>query len=84
MIFHFIYYRNSNDKRGKSNEVQKRTFGSLFIIALLLILAACSGGKDEGGKGKKVLKRLKNQTQKITIFQSKVEISDQLEALAKE
>ncbi len=66
-------------------KLQKRTFGSLLIIALLLLLAACSGGKDEGGKVEEGTKEPeKSAAQKITIFQSKVEISDQLEALAKE
>lgn len=65
--------------------LQKRTFGSLLLIALLLLLAACSGGKDEGGKVEESTKAPeKSVAQKITIFQSKVEISDQLEALAKE
>ena len=63
---------------------QKRTWSSLFLIALLLILGACSGS-DEGATGnEKNGDNGKGSDQKITIFQSKVEITDQLEALAKE
>ena len=51
---------------------------------MLLILGACSGS-DEGATGnEKSGDNGKASDQKITIFQSKVEISDQLEALAKE
>ncbi|MDS9472466.1 ABC transporter substrate-binding protein [Sporosarcina pasteurii] len=63
---------------------RKRLLSSLFIGVLMLILAACSG--DSGGEGGKSNdgESGKSSDQKITIFQSKVEISDQLEALAKE
>lgn len=63
---------------------QKRTWSSLFIIALLLILGACSGNDDGATGNDKKGESNKASDQKITIFQSKVEISDQLEALAKE
>ena len=61
---------------------KKESLSSLLIIALLLILAACSKMKEK--KEQRRLRVLKSINQKITIFQSKVEISDQLEALAKE
>lgn len=60
----------------------KKTFTSLIIIGLLLILAACGGG-DDGDKGNDGGAK-EGSAKKITIFQSKVEISDQLQALAKE
>ncbi|MDQ0428722.1 MULTISPECIES: sugar ABC transporter substrate-binding protein [Caryophanaceae] len=57
---------------------QKKLVGGLVLAPLMLALAACSGGDDssEGGG--------ESSEQKITIFQSKVEISDQLAALAEE
>ena len=61
-------------------KVQKKSLVSLVLVLVLLLLAACGGKEEqatsteEGGEAAK----------KITIFQSKVEISDQLEALAKE
>lgn len=79
-----------NRRGGIDMKLQKRTFGSLLLIALLLLLAACGGGtKDEGTAPVKEStggtdKPEEVTDQKITIFQSKVEISDQLEALAKE
>ena len=63
---------------------QKRRFGSLLLVALLMILAACSGDGDAGNASDNKADSGKSSKQKITIFQSKVEISDQLEALAKE
>jgi len=64
---------------------QKRKIGSLLLIALLLLLTACSSGKEDGEKSEESTKEPeKSAAQKITIFQSKVEISDQLEALTKE
>ena len=65
-------------------KLQKRTFGSLLLITLLLLLAACGGTKDGGTDKESTGGTDKSPDQKITIFQSKVEISDQLEALAKE
>lgn len=55
----------------------------LLIAAMsLLFLGACSGGKDDEKGGSD--KNGEETVSKITIFQSKVEISEQLEALAKE
>ncbi|ANU11816.1 family 1 extracellular solute-binding protein [Planococcus antarcticus DSM 14505] len=57
---------------------QRKIVGGLVLAPLMLALAACSGGDDnsEGGG--------ESSEQKITIFQSKVEISDQLAAMAEE
>ncbi|SDJ57571.1 sugar ABC transporter substrate-binding protein [Salimicrobium halophilum] len=59
-------------------KVGKKALFSLVFISLIMVLAACGGdsggessGDGEGGNG-----------EKITIFQSKVEISDALEELA--
>ena len=65
-------------------KVQKRKLASLLIIALLLILAACSGKEEGGTKKDNTDGTAQSSNPKITIFQSKVEITDQLEALAKE
>jgi raffinose/stachyose/melibiose transport system substrate-binding protein len=69
---------------GIQMKFQKRRFGSLLLVALLMILAACSGDGDAGNASDNKADSGKSSKQKITIFQSKVEISDQLEALAKE
>lgn len=60
----------------------KKTWLTLIIAAFVLFLAACGGNNDENAGDKKGGD--KDGGQKITIFQSKVEISDQLEALAEE
>ncbi|UOQ44823.1 ABC transporter substrate-binding protein [Halobacillus salinarum] len=58
----------------------KKAFGGLVFICLLLALAACSSGdKSSGGSSDEA----SGDGKSITIFQSKVEISDQLEELAK-
>ncbi|TWT14602.1 ABC transporter substrate-binding protein [Planomicrobium sp. CPCC 101079] len=59
---------------------QKKSLGSLVLVLVLLLLAACGGGQEEGSTSSGE----EGSANKITIFQSKVEISDQLEALAKE
>lgn len=58
----------------------------LLIAAMsLLFLGACSGGKNSSDDEKGGSDKNGEETvSKITIFQSKVEISEQLEALAKE
>ncbi|MCJ7840043.1 ABC transporter substrate-binding protein [Lederbergia sp. NSJ-179] len=54
-----------------------------FLLAMLIVasiaLAGCGSAKDENGKGKG-----KSAEPTVTIFNSKVEIVDQLEALAEE
>lgn len=50
---------------------------SLFVITLALLLAACGGDEGEGKGDDKTA-----SGEKITIFQSKVEISEALEELA--
>ncbi|TWT06467.1 carbohydrate ABC transporter substrate-binding protein [Planococcus sp. CPCC 101016] len=55
---------------------KKKFTAGIALAALMTGLAACSGGEEattEGGEG---------GAEKITIFQTKVEISDQLEAAA--
>lgn len=59
-------------------DFQRKSFGALVLVLVLLVLAACNGG-DEGSE-----ESGESSAQKITIFQSKVEISDQLAAMAKE
>lgn len=63
----------------------KKTLLSLIMAGLLLILAACGGGDGgEDAESTETDSAADSSAEKITIFQSKVEISDQLEALAKE
>ncbi|MUK89420.1 extracellular solute-binding protein [Ornithinibacillus sp. L9] len=54
----------------------------LIAISFVLFLAACGGNDGENEEGTQG--NNESSGQKITIFQSKVEISEQLEALAKE
>jgi raffinose/stachyose/melibiose transport system substrate-binding protein len=61
---------------------KKRALASILMIAFMLVMSACSGGSSEKDSGKEGSKD--SADKKITIFQSKVEISEQLEALAKE
>lgn len=83
MIFILFTIEIQIIRGGIQMKFNKRSLSSLLIIAVLLILAACSS--DDGEKGtEKADGSGKTSNQKITIFQSKVEISDQLEALAKE
>ncbi|PSL41412.1 carbohydrate ABC transporter substrate-binding protein (CUT1 family) [Planomicrobium soli] len=58
---------------------QKKSLGSLVLVLVLLLLAACGGQEESSPSGEEG-----GSAEKITIFQSKVEISDQLQALAKE
>ncbi|GKW47176.1 ABC transporter substrate-binding protein [Planococcus sp. NCCP-2050] len=62
---------------------QKKVLRTLFLGLVMLVLAACSGGGDDDG-GSSEDSGGDSSGEKITIFQSKVEISDQLEALAQE
>ena len=55
--------------------MRKSILVSVLISFVLVVLAACGGGSDNASKG---------DGQKITIFQDKVEISDQLVRLAQE
>lgn len=57
----------------------KSVLGALVMVLVLLILAAC-GGEDDATEGTEE----GGSAEKITIFQRKVEISDQLSAMAKE
>lgn len=59
----------------------KKTLASIFIIGLLFILAACGGNDDNNDNGN-TEGSSEGSADKITIFQSKVEISDQLTELA--
>ncbi|WP_077216097.1 sugar ABC transporter substrate-binding protein [Bacillus kwashiorkori] len=61
---------------------KKVWFMAILLSVMVLFLGACSGGGDD--KEKAGENGNKGDAKKITIFQSKVEISDQLEALAKE
>ena len=64
---------------------KKRWFIFTVFAALILLLAACGGNQtDEAAGGSEGETSEESSGQKITIFQSKVEISEQLEALAKE
>ncbi len=54
----------------------KKLISGITIAATMSILAACGGEGEESSEG------TNEETQGITIFQSKVEISDQLEAAA--
>lgn len=58
----------------------KKKLFSFIMIGLLLILAACSGGDSDDGSTE--TSGDGGSANKITIFQSKVEITDQLEELA--
>lgn len=60
----------------------KRALASMFLVILMLALTACGGAGKEKASSKEGSKE--SSGKKITIFQSKVEISDQLEKLAKE
>ncbi|MED4852535.1 ABC transporter substrate-binding protein [Caldifermentibacillus hisashii] len=61
---------------------KKSWLAFLLMVVMSLVLTACGGGNDD--KAKKDDSGDDGGGKKITIFQSKVEISDQLEALAKE
>lgn len=61
---------------------KKSWLAFLLMVVISLVLTACGGGNDD--KAKKDDSGDDGGGKKITIFQSKVEISDQLEALAKE
>jgi raffinose/stachyose/melibiose transport system substrate-binding protein len=61
---------------------KKKALASILMIAFMLVMSACSGGNSEKDSGKEGSKE--SSDKKITIFQSKVEISEQLEKLAKE
>ncbi|MGK7379342.1 sugar ABC transporter substrate-binding protein [Planococcus sp. 1R117A] len=65
---------------------QKSIWSALVLAFVLLILAACSGGGEEGseGSGSDTGGSGESEGQKITVFNRKVEISDQLAAMAKE
>jgi raffinose/stachyose/melibiose transport system substrate-binding protein len=57
----------------------------ILAISLVMILAACGGGDEGDSEGnEEATGGNEGSADKITIFQSKVEISEQLEALAKE
>ncbi|GGA71487.1 sugar ABC transporter substrate-binding protein [Ornithinibacillus halotolerans] len=58
----------------------KKLLISLITIGLLIVLAACGSNDDNNSEGSNG----DSDGKKITIFQSKVEISDALEELAKE
>ncbi|MFB1052019.1 extracellular solute-binding protein [Paraliobacillus sp. JSM ZJ581] len=62
-------------------KTSKKMLTGFLVIGLLLILAACGGGDSD--KGKTESSGEEGTADKITIFQSKVEISDQLTDLAK-
>lgn len=62
-------------------KLSKKMFASIVVIGLLLILAACGGNDDSNDENTEGTSE--GSADKITIFQSKVEISDQLTELAK-
>ncbi|WP_173918189.1 extracellular solute-binding protein [Halobacillus sp. Marseille-Q1614] len=62
----------------------KRTLSGLILFGLILILAACSGGDSGSDSAEGESGGDSEAADSITIFQSKVEISDQLEALAEQ
>lgn len=59
---------------------QRNKLIGLVFVMVVMVLAACGGQSSDDGDAKKPEKSGK----KITIFQSKVEISEELEALAEE